>query len=132
LSSRSNSIELEEEIVRIHVAFASVLLLTVLITPGTGLAGAPSQSIAIRGNGFVPAQLELPPGVKVKLVITNEGTLPAEFESFDLSREIIVPAGRSVTVFVGPLDAGRYEFFNDFNRAMQGSIIVKPVGGGRD
>lgn len=115
---------------QVHAAVASFLLLAVLTLPAGSWADVPSQSIAIRDGRFVPAQLELPAGVKVKLVIANEETLPAEFESFDLSREIIVPAGRSVAVFVGPLDAGRYEFFNDFNRAMQGSIIVKTLSGG--
>jgi len=103
------------------------LLFFVMVMPGPATAAAPTQAIAIHKDGFVPAQLELPPGVKVKLTITNEGDLPVEFESFDLSREIIVPVHRSVTIFVGPLRAGRYEFFNDFNPAMRGNITVKPA-----
>lgn len=110
----------------IRSAVANFLFFVVTM-PGTVMAAAPIQAIAIHKEGFVPAQLELPPGVKVKLTITNEGDLPAEFESFDLSREIIVPVHRSVTIFVGPLRAGRYEFFNDFNPAMRGNITVKPA-----
>jgi plastocyanin len=94
---------------------------------GIALADAPALSIVIRNHQFVPSQLELPPGVKVKMTIGNEDALPAEFESYDLSREIIVPVNQTVTIFVGPLKAGQYEFFNDFNPAMRGSIIVKPV-----
>ncbi len=103
------------------------LVFFVMAMPGPAMAAAPTQTIAIHKEGFVPAHLELSPGVKVKLTITNEGDLPAEFESFDLSREIIVPVNQSVTVFVGPLRAGQYEFFNDFNPAMRGNITVKPA-----
>lgn len=103
------------------------LLFVVLTTPSPAMAAASTQAIAIHKGGFVPAQLELPAGVKVKLTITNEDDLPAEFESIDLSREIVIPVHRSVTLFVGPLRAGRYEFFNDFNPDMRGVITVKPI-----
>jgi plastocyanin len=115
-----------EEIVISRTAIAS-LLLTVLALPGNGYAATLSHAIAIHNGQFVPAQLELPPGVKIKLTITNEDALPAEFESFDLSREIIIPVHQAVTVFIGPLRAGRYEFFNDFNPDMRGTITVKSL-----
>ena len=31
----------------------------------------------------------------------------------------------TASVFVGPLEPGRYEFFDDFNRAARGFIVVK-------
>ena len=103
-----------------------------LMIPRIGLSEAPTLSIAIHHQQFVPAQLELPPGVKIKLTITNKDTLPAEFESYDLSREIIVPTNQTVTIFIGPLTAGKYEFFNDFNPDMRGLIVVKPDNGNRN
>jgi len=111
------------------MVIVDVLLLTGLFTTTAVQAGELSQSITIRGGKFVPAQLELPPKTKVKLSIHNEDALPAEFESYDLSREVIVPVNQSVTVFVGPLKSGRYEFFNDFNHDMRGAIIVKSAAG---
>ena len=112
---------------------AAIALLIIAVTmPGMALAAESTQSIAIRKQQFVPEQLVLPQGVKVKLTISNEDALPAEFESYDLSREIIVPVNQAVTVFVGPLSAGRYEFFNDFNPGMRGTIIVKPLNGERN
>ena len=111
---------------------AIALLFIAVMTPGMALAAEPTQSIAIRNQQFVPEQLVLPSGVKVKLTIANEDALPAEFESYDLSREIIVPVNHAVTVFVGPLSAGQYEFFNDFNPVMRGTIIVKPRNGERN
>lgn len=84
----------------------------------------PTMKLAISNQAFTPAQLTLPAGVKVKLLIRNTGTLPAEFESYDLSREVVVPSGVQVTVYVGPLQPGRYKFFNDFNHAVQGWVVV--------
>jgi hypothetical protein len=83
--------------------------------------------LAIHDKQFEPKQLSVPAGVKVKLVIRNQDVIPAEFESSDLSREIIVPGHGEVTIFIGPLDPGSYQFFNDFNHDMQGTIVVKPA-----
>lgn len=81
--------------------------------------------LVIHGQQFEPGELALPAGTKLKLVIRNQDSLPAEFESSDLSREVIVPANGEVTIYVGPLEPGRYQFFNDFNRAMQGTVVAK-------
>jgi plastocyanin len=84
---------------------------------------APIQ-IDIKGQAFAPAEITVPAGVKVELHIVNDDALPAEFESYDLSREIVVPAHGQVKVFIGPLDAGRYRFFNDFHQESEGYVVV--------
>ena len=80
--------------------------------------------IDIKAQAFAPAEIHVPAGVKVELHIVNDDDLPAEFESTDLSREIVVPAHKDVKVFIGPLDAGRYRFFNDFHQESQGFVVV--------
>ena len=84
---------------------------------------APVQ-IDIKAQAFAPAENHVPAGVKVELHIVNGDDLPAEFESTDLSREIVVPAHKDVKVFIGPLDAGRYRFFNDFHQESEGYVVV--------
>ncbi len=90
---------------------------------------APAQPpvLALHNGQFEPRELALPQGVKVKLIVRNMDDAPAEFESYDLSREVVVAAHGEVAMYVGPLQPGNYEFFNDFNRAMQGKIVVKPA-----
>jgi len=110
-----------------RIVIAAAVLLTVIghsFLPGAAHADEAVQSIVIHGGHFVPDQLSLPPGKKIKIRIRNQDALPAEFESYDLSREIIVPVNQTVTIFVGPLENGRYEFF------MRGLIMVKPVAEG--
>ena len=89
------------------------------------LAAESLPVLVIHGQQFEPGELALPAGTKLKLVIRNQDPLPAEFESSDLSREVLVPANGEVTIYVGPLEPGRYQFFNDFNRAMQGTVVAK-------
>jgi len=59
------------------------------------------------------------------LTIRNEQATPAEFESTSLHREKVVAPGSSASVFVGPLQPGRYEFFDDFHPASRGVLVVR-------
>jgi hypothetical protein len=89
------------------------------------LADEPSFSIVLKNNQFVPSEVQIPTGVKVKLVVHNDNPTPSEFESTQFHREKIVPPGQEITVFVGPLDPGSYEFFDDFHPETRGHLVVK-------
>jgi Cupredoxin-like domain len=92
------------------------------------VAAADPIVIEIKDQGFVPREISVPAGVKVELQVRNDDALPAEFESYDLSREIVVPAHGQVKVFIGPLDPGRYRFFNDFHQESEGWVVVAAAG----
>lgn len=102
--------------------FLIALLLTLAVP---ALAADPQIAITIKDHQYVPSDVPVPAGVKVELVIKNEQTVNAEFESSVLHREKIVPAGAQISIFVGPLIPGTYEFFDDFNRATTGRLVVK-------
>ena len=90
--------------------------------------GADPVQLDIQGQSFQPAEFSVPAGQKVEIIIRNLDDLPAEFESYDLSREIVVPAHGQVKLFIGPLDPGRYHFFNDFHQKSEGWVDVAPAG----
>jgi hypothetical protein len=96
-----------------------------LLSAAPALAADPTVTIAIRDHQFVPAEVPVPAGVKVELIIRNEQAVPAEFESTALHREKVVAPGATASVFVGPLQPGRYEFFDDFNPATRGNLVVR-------
>ncbi|TAM10129.1 MAG: cupredoxin domain-containing protein [Nevskiaceae bacterium] len=109
----------------LHAYRPIIAALLLLGTSSALMAAPPEVQIQIKDRGFVPAQIEVPADTKVKLVITNADTIPAEFESNDLSREVIVPGHARVEVYVGPLKTGKYEFFNDFHTASTGTLTVR-------
>jgi len=99
------------------------LLGLLLATPA--LADVPSFSISLKNNQFMPSEVQIPAGAKVKLVVRNENQTASEFESNQLHREKVVGPGQEIIVFVGPLDPGSYEFFDDFHPQTRGHLVVK-------
>ncbi len=102
-----------------------VLATAALLQSSPVQAEIPTFSISIRDNAFVPAELSVPAGQKIELHVTNERAAASEFESAELRREKIVPPGQQVTVYVGPLRPGSYEFFDDFNPQTRGHLIAR-------
>jgi hypothetical protein len=90
-------------------------------------ADAPDEyTLTIRNHRFEPAELVIPADRKVKLTVVNADPTPEEFESHELNREKVVTGNSSIKVFVGPLSAGVYPFFGDFNpQTAQGKLVVK-------
>jgi plastocyanin len=96
----------------------------------TAAASAHAQEVdaklSIKDHKFDPAQLSVPANTKIKLLVENLDATPEEFESADLNREKVVTGNKSITVILGPLDAGKYHFFGDFHQeTAQGDLIVK-------
>ena len=113
---------------------AGAMLPAVAIAAAIVFAGpAPSRAaetsefvIIIKDHRFEPAELTVPAGQRVKLVIDNRDSTPEEFESLDLRREKIVPGGTKASVWIGPLPPGTYGFFGEFNqKSAQGKLIAK-------
>jgi plastocyanin len=104
---------------------AAALVLTLSVAPGWGEDGE-SYTLTIRQHRFEPTEIEIPAGKKISLVVKNLDVTPEEFESIELHREKVVSGGGEITVYIGPLKPGRYEFFGDFNpNTARGHIIAK-------
>lgn len=82
--------------------------------------------IIIKEHQFIPAELKVPSGKKIKLIVQNQDNTQEEFESYDLNREEIIDGGGSLEIFIGPLKPGRYAYFGEFNPdTAQGTIIAE-------
>lgn len=89
-------------------------------------ADAPEFTLVIKNHVFVPAELTIPAGMKVKLIVDNQDATAEEFESYELNREKVIPGNSRAKILVGPLEAGVYPFFGEFYAATaQGKLIVK-------
>ncbi len=83
-------------------------------------------SLTFKNHRIIPAELRVPAGQKIKLVIDNQDPTPEEFESHALNREKIIPGNSKAVVFIGPLKPGTYDVFGEFNLATaQGRIIAE-------
>ena len=87
-------------------------------------AADPEVLLVIKNHKFEPAELKVPVGQRVKLVVHNQDATPEEFESHDLNREKIVPPGAKVTIFIGPLKPGRYSFVGEYHEASAKGVVV--------
>lgn len=86
----------------------------------------PEFHLVIRGHVYRPAELKVPAGTKIKLVVENQDASPEEFESTEFNREKIVLPNSTASVYVGPLKPGSYRFFGDFHQdTAQGRLIVE-------
>jgi plastocyanin len=89
-------------------------------------AAEPEVMLVIKNHRFEPAELKVPAGQKVKLVVHNQDATPEEFESHSLNREKVIPGGQKATIFIGPLKPGRYGFFGEYNeKTAQGTVVAE-------
>ncbi len=100
------------------------LLLVALLLPIA--AHADEYTLTIKDHKFQPAEFTIPSGTKIRLRIENQDATPEEFDSYALNREKVIAGLGTATIFIGPLEAGRYPFTGEFHSATaQGVIVVK-------
>ena len=105
------------------------ILCGLLLGASAAQAGGPTTyKVQITDQGFSPKTLTIEPGQRVKLLVHNVRKLPSEFESYSLNREKLAPSGGTIPVWIGPLQPGRYKFFDDFNPGKTGHIVVPNHG----
>ncbi|NDU80251.1 MAG: cupredoxin domain-containing protein [Ferrovum sp.] len=95
-------------------------------------ADAPEAvEVNVINHEFSPSVIHLKAGVETPIIVHNQDLLPIEFESTELSREVVVVGHRTAHFTLGPVEAGEYHFFNDLNHSMKGTIVVTKDAGGK-
>lgn len=102
------------------------ILLIALLLPFGAVAEVGVYALIIKDHRFQPAEITIPAGKKVKLLVENQDATPEEFESHSLNREKVIAGNSKATIYIGPLAPGRYTFEGEFNAATaQGAIIAQ-------
>lgn len=98
-----------------------------VVTAGTAAAAPePEFALLLRRHRFTPAEITVPAGKRVRLVVDNQDATPEEFDSHALNREKVIPGGMQATIYIGPLAPGRYEFIGEFNATTaRGAVVAK-------
>lgn len=108
------------------VQLMAALFAAALTVLPAAAADATKVEIAIKDHRFVPAEIHVPAGERIRLVVRNEDAMAEEFESYELNREKVIPGGTEAVIFVGPLRSGTYPFFGEFHpETAQGRIIAE-------
>lgn len=102
------------------------IFLITLLLPLTTLAADADYILVIKDHRFQPAEITIPAGKKIKLLIENRDATPEEFDSYALNREKVIAGNGSGTLYIGPLDPGHYTFAGEFNPSTaQGAINAR-------
>ncbi len=109
---------------RVHLlGVVALAVLTAAI--GTAWAEDPATfRLTIKDHAFDPAELTVPAGKRLILIVRNSDDTPAEFESRGLGAEKVISAGREATIRVGPLAAGRYAFNDEFHQDQAHGVLI--------
>jgi plastocyanin len=82
--------------------------------------------LRIKNHKFNIEKIEVPAGKKFKIKVINEDSTSEEFESNSMIVEKFLGPKRSLTVTLGPLKPGTYEYFGEFHmKTAKGIVIAK-------
>lgn len=109
---------------RTWLAFAGVLIASTMVGVPAARAEEPVFEIEMKDGVITPLRLEVPAKTRFKIVVKNTGQVPAEFESAELRKEVVVPPGASAPLIIRTLDAGEYKFFDDFQPSAPPAVLV--------
>ena len=100
------------------------VLASVVIGSSARAADDLERTLVINNHQFAPAEIEVPAGLRVKLLIDNQDATAEEFDSPDL-RSKVIPATPRLLFGLG-LAPGEYKFVGEFHeKTAQGRVIVK-------
>jgi hypothetical protein len=82
-------------------------------------------SVVLKDGSIAPTVLEVPAGKRIKIMVSNDGTTPIEFESKALKFEKVLAPGAKSSVVINPLKPGEYGFFDEFHPEATGKIVAR-------
>jgi hypothetical protein len=124
MTCHKNWPDLPNDRLRIGATVFAAVLLALSADTRVRADDAVSLSLVLKNHQFDPAEVHAPPGKQIAIHVKNLNDIVSEFESSDLHFEKIVPVGSEITVYVHPLQPGRYNFYDDFHHATQGYLVV--------
>ena len=104
----------------------AIVMAGALVLPLGAAAASQDYAVIIKNHRFEPAEITVPAGQKIKLVVDNQDATPEEFESHAMNREKVIPGRSKATIWIGPLKPGSYDFVGEYHEdTARGKIIAK-------
>lgn len=102
------------------------ILLALIFSTKVMAEEMPYFELRIKNHKFNIEKIEVPAGKKFKIKVINEDPTSEEFESNSMIVEKFLGPKRSLTVTLGPLKPGTYEYFGEFHmKTAKGIVIAK-------
>lgn len=106
------------------MSFCKACVFLAAFSSSAAFAAPPEAHVVIKDHRFSPAEVHVPAGQKIRLIVDNQDATPEEFESHELNREKIIAGKSKATIYIGPLEPGRYPFFGEFNEATAQGVVI--------
>ena len=104
---------------------AIAVLLAGLCFGGVAVADDPAPiNVILKDHRFAPAEIHVPVGKRMVLVVRNEDTTPEEFDSSVLQIEKVITGGTYATIRLHPLGPGRYPFMGEFHPDTAQGVVI--------
>src|SRR5437879_10816942 len=115
---------LDERERRMRGPVFAIAVMAAVATALYGAADAQELNLVIRDHKFEPAEIRVPAGKRVSIVVSNEDATPEEFESSALKVEKVIAGKSKALVRIGPLAPGRYEFIGEFHADTAKGVVI--------
>jgi plastocyanin len=95
---------------------------------GPAAADPAAVTLTLKDHRFSPAEITVPAGQKVRIVLINRDAATEEFDSHDLRVEQLVTPNGKASFSIGPLSPGTYSFMGEFHpQTAQGKVVAVPA-----
>lgn len=112
---------------RLAAPFVACVLLALPAVLGSAAPASAADgdvTIVIKDHKFEPAEVTVPAGKKLTLLVDNQDASSEEFESRPLKVEKIIGPKKQARISVGPLEPGRYSFFGEFHESTAQGVLI--------
>ena len=97
----------------------------VLLKPSFNTSDKNDIVLIIKDNKFDQAEIIIPAGKTINLIVKNEDATPEEIECLALHIEKIVRPHGTRTIAIPPLVPGRYELKGEYHDSARSALVVK-------
>ena len=102
-----------------------VALLAGIGIAGSAIAADPASiNVILKDHRFLPAEIHVPAGKQMVLVVRNEDATPEDFDSSALQIEKVIVGGTYATIRLHPLGPGRYPFMGEFHPETARGVVI--------
>ncbi len=81
-------------------------------------------NLVIENHRFTPSEIHVPAGKPAVLEIENKDATAEEFDSSALKVEKVIAGGRTSTVRLRPLGAGRFPFMGEYHADTAQGVVI--------